>query len=96
MLIILEHSGSAQHTKDAQEITDYIEEQFGFTVESIVSGDDEIVLYTEDQEEILKLPGKPKDMSLIYFYVNELYSKTEETKTDITDLFTKMSLYRNY
>lgn len=75
MYVLIEHSGSPEHTKTAAHISDLIESEYGGTVDHAVSGEgDELTFYNEDLEKLGEaLAEMPGDDSYIRHILDNYY-----------------------
>ena len=68
MYLLIEHAGTDEHIKTAQQIKDYAEENFGATCEDAVGYVDSITLYNEGLDKVAEFSGEPSDRDL-HFYL---------------------------
>jgi len=69
MLIIIEHSGTADHCKIAEFIQQFAEDEYGFTVQPIVGEDfGYINIYKENLEKIAEFQKFPDETELNYYF----------------------------
>jgi len=71
----MEHGGSEEYVKFAKIVQQYLEENYGATVEQIISNNDKsLVLYNSDLKKIVELPITD-DLSILDYYVNNYYNE---------------------
>lgn len=74
MLLIIEHSGSADHNKIVKEMEHHIESEFGFTVETIIGDENSaIILYNDMLNEIARFTKMPNYEALDFYIRNYIY-----------------------
>ncbi len=72
MFLIIEHSGTLEHNKIAEYISDFAEEEFGMTCQPIIGSDKgSIILYSEDLIKVAEFEHTP-DTTELYFYLSEI------------------------
>jgi hypothetical protein len=79
MYVLIEHSGTPEHTKTASYVADFIEAEYGGTVDHIVSGEgDNVIFYNEDLEKIGEfLPHIPANDAYIRHILDTYYEEME-------------------
>lgn len=77
MYIVIEHSGTDEHVKEAQEITSFAEDKLGVTCETVVGEYGPMRLYTENLQKFAEFYKKPGDHEL-YMYLALSINNDEE------------------
>ena len=73
MYILIEHSGLEDHLRYANKVQQYLEEEYGATVEQIVGGGaPTLTLYSDDLRKLTEL-SPTDDISVLSFYINNYY-----------------------
>jgi len=73
MYILIEHNGTSDHLQFANKIQDYLEEEFGATVEMVVgSSERTIILYSDELKKIVEL-SPSDDLSTLIYYIHAYY-----------------------
>ena len=80
MYVLIEHSGTPEHTKTAAYIADFVEAEYGGTAEHVISGEDaEITFYNEELEKLGELLEKiPADDSYIRSVLDSYYERMDD------------------
>lgn len=80
MYILIEHSGTPEHTKTASYIADFIESEYGGTIDYIISGEgDNITFYNEELEKLGEILERvPVDESYIRYILDNYYEELSD------------------
>lgn len=69
MYIILEHSGTSEHCKIAEFIQQFAEDEYGFTVESVIGDNSGFInIYKEDLKKIAEFSKAPDETELNFYF----------------------------
>ena len=60
MYLLIEHSGTSDHMKVAEDIQDFAEDTFGCTCETVVGLSDSISLYDQELNKFATFTDAPK------------------------------------
>ena len=76
MYLLIEHSGTSEHMKIAEDIQNFAEDNYGCTCESVVGLQDSINLYDIELTKFATFQGAPKNEDLNWYLALSL--ETEE------------------
>ena len=71
-MLIIEHTGTLEHTEAAHNIADFAESEFGITSQQIIGSEEgPITLYDEELTKVAEFDHIPDDTEL-FFYLSEM------------------------
>ncbi len=76
MFLLIQHSGTEEHLKIAEDIQDFAEDTYGCTCETVVGLDSSISLYDESLNKFATFDKAPKNEDLNWYLALSL--DTEE------------------
>lgn len=71
-MLIIEHTGTPEHTEAAHNIADFAEEEFGISSQQIIGSEKgPIILYDEELSKVVEFDHEP-DHTELHFYLSEM------------------------
>ena len=67
MYLLIEHSGTVEHLKIAEDIQDFAENQYGCSCETVVGDQNEINLYNDSLSKFASFNNSPTDEDLSWY-----------------------------
>ena len=64
MYVLIEHSGTPEHLKIAENIQDFAEDTYGYTCETVVGEEGQINLYSGELSKIATFTDNPSTQDL--------------------------------
>jgi len=73
MYLLIEHNGTEDNNKIAQNLKEIAEDNFGATCEFVIGNSPEVILYNDEQKELIRLENSCADEELNYIlnFINE-------------------------